>query len=682
MDVCLISPPFQFSQGPSLALGLLKAALLRGGISCHVDYADQYMLYALGLERQQLLNSGGMMDCLGEYVFCQAAGIQPEFDPEILNRQLEQRGLQPGAPETEEFLRQAEQVALEQVDATARRVLAYGPKIVGVTSCFQQRNAAIAICRRIKQLQPEVVTLMGGANCFGRAGLAILRQFPWVDYVFFGESDDIFAPVCRAILEGRREPLPDGVLRQGDPLPQEAPHRIITDLDALPYPDFDEYFQLLQTEVGQYAREMGLKNRGGYEELALYLEASRGCWWGEKTPCTFCGLHGPIRQFRCKSPERAFRELCALTEKYGVRCVIFTDCILPRQWHQQFLPLLRSHNVSFRLFQEVRSHYSAQQIAELAQAGYLFLQPGIESLSDHVLKLMHKGVDLMQNLNFLKFSRKYRIFLSWNVLYGFPGETPEDYREQCSLFPLIAHFQPPTSHSWMIYARDNAYSLHPERYGLTLTTGGQYALSCPANQEYMDDVALYYDRKTPVPAWLPEAAEALRRSVAEWSAQGSVARLDVADLGDKLLIIDTRACRVVRAQYLVGAERDVYRLCQSPAWLSRVEQTLADRYDAASLSAAIRSLEAKRLLLRRGKSIFALAIPYTQQELRQREAMEFRYYLQCSKSLRQRLAEDAPQLAHSIDQLPPDVLTRWAKKLGMYFTPQDYSDVAGRARSQ
>lgn len=222
-EVCLISPPFQFSKGPSLALGLLKAVLLREGITCHVDYADIYMLQALGLDCHRILNPGGMMDHLGEYIFCELAGIQPECSLEELTALYRKQGENPEAIELEKIIRSARQAAEEQTEATIQRILRYQPKIVGVTSCFQQRNAAIALCRKLKELRPDIVTVMGGANCFGRAGIAILREFPWVDYVFFGESDDIFAPVCRSILEGSDAPLPYGVLKNGDPLPRLPP---------------------------------------------------------------------------------------------------------------------------------------------------------------------------------------------------------------------------------------------------------------------------------------------------------------------------------------------------------------------------------------------------------------------------------------------------------------------------
>lgn len=673
-EVCLISPPFQFSKGPSLALGLLKAVLLREGITCHVDYADIYMLQALGLDCHRILNPGGMMDHLGEYIFCELAGIQPECSLEELTALYRKQGENPEAIELEKIIRSARQVAEEQTEATIQRILRYQPKIVGVTSCFQQRNAAIALCRKLKELRPDIVTVMGGANCFGRAGIAILREFPWVDYVFFGESDDIFAPVCRSILEGSDAPLPYGVLKNGDPLPQTAPHRIVMDLDSLPYPDYDEYYELLFSEVGEIVRCSAGRLKGFQEGLALFLETSRGCWWGEKGPCTFCGLHGSTRQFRSKSPQRAFDELRAVTEKYGVYNVLFTDCIMSLQWLDSFIPLLKACPVKFNMFQEIRSHYSADQIRRLAEAGYCALQPGIESLSDHQLKLMHKGVSMLQNLNFLKYGRSYGIQLSWNLIYGFPGEEPEDYYEQCRLIPLIEHFQAPVDCFRIVYARGNEYTSNPEAYGLSLTPSRIYRLSCPQKQDYIDDVAIYYDCWNPVAAPLQEAADALSQAARRWIMGPKDTRLDVADLGDKLLIIDTRRCRDLRAQYLVGAERDVYRLCASPVWLSRVQQQLSDQYDHAAVERAIRSLVAKKLLLHHGKYVFALTLPFSLQELKQREVWDFQLACRQNAELRQR-AEEAI-CACSDSNSRQAAITQIARKLGMCFTGEDYERYA------
>ena len=678
-DVCLISPPFLFSLGPSLALGLLKAALLREKISCHVDYADMYMIQALGVSITQLLNSGSMLDYLGEYIFAELAGIEPEYGEEQILEQYRASGRMLDMLAFHNALSYARRVVAEQTDATIQRVMQYKPKIVGITSCFQQRNAALAIFRRLKELYPDIITVMGGANCFGRAGIAVLREFPFVDYVFFGESDDIFASVCKNAMDGGKEPLPYGVLKNGEPLPEKAPHRIITDLDSLPYPDFDEFFELLSTDVGRYTRSLCDRYHDKRYEITLYLETSRGCWWGEKKPCTFCGLHGEIRQFRQKSAKRAFDELCVLTEKYGIYNVSYTDCIMPRNWIAEFVPLLKAYPKKFRLFQELRSSISAEQIRELAEAGFTSLQPGIESLSDHELHLMHKGVTMMQNLNFLKFGTCNDVMLSWNILFGFPGETTEDYWQQTKLIPMLHHFQPPNSSAWMIYARNNEYVDHSEKYGIALRPSMIYRYTSPQKKEYIDDIALYYDGTMRVQPDINEAATALSEAVRHWrecyrKAKGNI-RLDVADLGNRLLIIDTRECRDLRAQYLIGAERDVYRLCSVPVLRKSVEEKLAGVVNSTDLDEAIRSLTVKKLLISHSDKLFALAVPYDYETVKQRDIVEFRRLYKRSSELKERIDSAMRKCGGSFADMKM-VVTQYAGKLGMCFTGDDYEKYA------
>lgn len=49
----------------------------------------------------------------------------------------------------------------------------------------------------------------------------------------------------------------------------------------------------------------------------LPYESSRGCWWAEKSNCSFCGFNGPAKQHRLKSPPRVLSELEALSTAYA-----------------------------------------------------------------------------------------------------------------------------------------------------------------------------------------------------------------------------------------------------------------------------------------------------------------------------------------------------------------------------
>src|SRR6185295_13244659 len=87
------------------------------------------------------------------------------------------------------------------VDEVAHAVLERRPRLVGCSSMFEQHCASLALLRRIKALDPSVITLLGGANCEAEMGWATLCEFPWIDAVVSGEADDLVVPLCRRLLE-------------------------------------------------------------------------------------------------------------------------------------------------------------------------------------------------------------------------------------------------------------------------------------------------------------------------------------------------------------------------------------------------------------------------------------------------------------------------------------------------
>ena len=100
---------------------------------------------------------------------------------------------------------------------------------------------------------------MGGANCEGEMGLETLRVFPWVDCVVSGETDAIFVDLCRALLDCGRGAksgvMPVGAIIQADLRSKfetqscNLPRPVIRDLDALPTPDYDDYFTTLRSST-------------------------------------------------------------------------------------------------------------------------------------------------------------------------------------------------------------------------------------------------------------------------------------------------------------------------------------------------------------------------------------------------------------------------------------------------
>src|SRR5262249_12032796 len=155
--------------------------------------------------------------------------------------------------------------------------------------------------------------------------------------------------------------------------------------------------------------------------------------------CTFCGLNSQSMEYRSKSADRAVAEVEALQKRYGVNFVRVVDNILNHGFFDDFIPSLARKKLGGTVFFEVKANLRKHQIRMLSEAGVNLVQAGIESLSTHTLKLMRKGSTALMNAQTLKWCKEFRVKCDWNLIYGFPGECPDDYRKSLELARVLTH---------------------------------------------------------------------------------------------------------------------------------------------------------------------------------------------------------------------------------------------------
>ena len=260
------------------------------------------------------------------------------------------------------------------LDTAAADLLSGRPRIVGFSTVFQQNIASLVLAKRLKELDPSLTIIFGGDNCDGPMGVALHASFPWVDIVVRGEGEHVLVALAEDLLNGRSiRPQPGLCYRergQDVVIPQEeAPRLVMADVPA---PVYDDYFERL--EKSPLRSELR-------SQVALLFESSRGCWWGEKSHCTFCGLNHATMKFRSKPPERVLEELRGLAERYKVLDFVAVDDIIDMNHVRELLPLLRDADCDFRLFYEVKANLTRAHLQALKDAGVSRIEPGIESLS-------------------------------------------------------------------------------------------------------------------------------------------------------------------------------------------------------------------------------------------------------------------------------------------------------------
>jgi ribosomal peptide maturation radical SAM protein 1 len=278
-------------------------------------------------------------------------------------------------------------------------------------------------------------------------------------------------------------------------------------LDNLPVPDYEEYFE--------HAEELGILPEGN-RNVWLPIETARGCWWGAKHHCTFCGLNGTSMSFRSKSPERVLDELSRQARRYRSCHFEAVDNILDPAYLRQLFPALVESGAGYQFFYEVKSNLDREQLKLLAQAGVTRVQPGLESLNSHVLGLMRKGVRAAQNVNLLRWARYYDINAEWNLLWGFPGETEVDYTEQAAIIPHLTHLQPPSSIGRIWLERFSPlFNGHGTQQITERTPERSYRYVYPHDVD-LNKIAYFFDYQ--LEGGVPESAyAAVQSAVAAWS---------------------------------------------------------------------------------------------------------------------------------------------------------------------
>lgn len=605
-EVQLVCMPFAAVERPSIALGTLQSLLAQEKIDASSVYANLEFCQQIGYSAYRFWE-----DVLGDLVFASAAFPNHRPDLSLHFRKLFARNregaLQAGIAATfgefEEAALAIRQTAARFVDALAEKIAGGSPRVVGCTSMYWQHTASLALLRRVRALEPSIITIMGGANCEGVMGMATHRNFPWVDYVVSGDADDLIGPLCLELLGREWEPenLPHAVFgprhrRMNYVFTSKGlatPRAEAKDLNSVPSPNYDDYFQAL-VRTGMSASVTP----------GLLIETARGCWYGQVQQCKFCGISEGGMKFNAKSPERVLAEFDHLEQRHGSLGFEVTDNILSMSYFNSVLPRLAERPGRLTVFWETKANLKRPQIRLLAEAGVSWVQPGIESLDSRVLKLMNKGVQASQNIQFLRWCREDGIRVAWNMLWGFPGEDDRWYAETAELIALLHHLQPPRLLLRLRYDRYSVYHSRAEEHGLKLQPLEYMPLAFPLEGSELSDLAYYFEAvgengKRIEPVSSRPGVLALNSAVMEWKRLfwgGLPPVLSMTDNGDQIRILDTRKCALAQTIFLCNAEREVYLACREMPLRSKI-----------GADAIVDDLKCKRLLAEIDGRLLALA---------------------------------------------------------------------------
>lgn len=601
-DLVFVVMPFADVERPAIGVSLLQPAARAAGWSSSIEYCNIAFAEVIGSELYSTISDGLAPDVLaGEWIFADDVFGDRIPPPEDYVEQV-LTGNAP--PHLLAHLDEIRAARADYLDACTARILARRPRVVGFTTTFHQTCAALAVARRLKEAAEPPIIVFGGANCEGEMGEQLITSFSWIDYIASGEADHSLPALLDLLLGEGCGPI-EGILARN----QQPPTLIqmdrrqrpgpITNLDALPIPDFDDYFAAL--------RGSSLDA----EACHLVIETSRGCWWGAKHHCTFCGLNGDTMAFRSKSPQRVFDELGFLADRYGTHQVGVVDNILDMHYIDTLFPMLAESGAQFNLFYEVKANLRYDQLVKMHDGGIRQIQPGIESLSDSVLTLMDKGVSAMQNIALMRWCAELGIQCSWNVLAGFPGEPPEEYVRMAQVIPLLVHLDAPMSTARLRLDRFSPFHRDPQHYGFRRVRPSRaYFYVFPLGRREMNRLAYFFDYDYADDRHPEDYLAPVTRAVGGWvrgQRSGDRPRLDAEFHPGGLVVTDTRPVAVAERHELVGLAARVYELCDTARTIPALLRDPGVG-DEAELREVLASFVANRLMLTDKGRYLSLAV--------------------------------------------------------------------------
>ncbi len=548
MSVALVCMPFGPPDRPSLGISILAADLRNRNIKCDVHYLNlQFHEEVDDYAPIQIYNGTSQpFELLGEYIFRDTLFEKSPNDhlEKILSnsvtKSLDINQLRKSALIAKNASHSFLDRCLDTIDWKQYSV-------VGFTSMFQQQVASLALAKKIKAKFPQVLIVFGGSNCHGEMGKSIIDSFPFVDAVCTGEGESEFYRVVTH-RNPRSLQLKNFIWRDNKqwqvanriaiPLrtigtngTKHAPE--LVDITNSPVPDFCDFFSEVQRRGSAYKFEP-----------RLLFETSRGCWWGQKHHCAFCGLNTELMKFRRKEASTALQQLSTLISKYpnSASVVSFVDNIIPYDYYKEFVPNLVNIKQNKEFFYEIKVNTTSKDLQALANAGIRHLQPGMENFSNRLLKAMNKGTTRIQNLYFLRWARQLGITPYWNILTGIPHESRADYADYPNLFEKLHHFSPPPGMGRIRLDRFSPYYFHAKKYEITNIqpyVGYAYVYE-HLSDEHRRGIAYFYTGDVPVQISQSELVQLLQPAIDKWQLANSHAILVAMNFGDGAIIFDTR----------------------------------------------------------------------------------------------------------------------------------------------
>jgi len=305
--------------------------------------------------------------------------------------------------------------------------------LVGITFLSPMFDSVRKLANRIKELHPNVKIIVGGPHPSALPE-DTLKEIQSIDYVCIGEGERTIVEVAE-FLSGEREikDIKGLAYKNSNGVRINEPRPIEKNLDTLPKPS---RHLLPMTKY----KLTGSRTKGSVFCPTIIL--ARGCPFD----CQFCS-HPFGKTFRHHSVERIIGEIEELVENYGTRQINFeADTLtIDKRFVVELCQRIIDRKLDISWTCESRMDTIDEEMLRIMKkAGCWQISYGVESGSQRLLDIIHKGITKEKVIETFKITKKIGISIRGFFMLGLPTETVEESYQTIKfakkLNPLWAQF--------------------------------------------------------------------------------------------------------------------------------------------------------------------------------------------------------------------------------------------------
>ena len=286
---------------------------------------------------------------------------------------------------------------------------------ISVIAGYYQYGRLLKLSKAINKSQNRPYYLLGGHGPAPEPDYFLKKT--GADAIVIGEGEETVLELLEAVINKKPLSKISGIAYQDGRETVVTPERPLIpekDLDGIPFPAYHmfpiEYYRLIRHP------------RADSNDFVMPVLSGRGCTF----KCNFCFRMD--KGFRGRSSEGIIEEIKLLKKNYGVSYVVFSDELLMMSKERTLglAEAILKANLNIKWNCNGRLNYATPEVLDvMKRSGCVFINYGIESMDNEVLKTMKKGLRTDQVYKGIEETLKAGISPGFNIIFGHIGDTLE-----------------------------------------------------------------------------------------------------------------------------------------------------------------------------------------------------------------------------------------------------------------